>query len=226
MATIVESKKKKNEGPLVGVFRTWGWILLIWCLYRYFTKLPEAVDELIFKPLIFVVPVLFYVLRIEKRSITSLGLHTKNLAISLYTGLGIGFLFAIEGIVANFIKYGQLSINPLAVLKTYGLWFVVISFVTAVTEEVLARGFLFSRFFEKSKENLIYATIYSSMMFLALHIPILLTSHKFQGSTLLLYFITTIVISFANSIVYRYTKSLVAPVLIHFFWNMTLALYL
>lgn len=216
----------KEDGPLTGIFRLWAWILLVWSVYRYFFHLPETVDEFIFKPLIFVAPVLYYVLKIEKRPLSSIGITLQNFFPSLYAGFGIGFLFAVEGILANYVKYGQLTISPIKAFQQYGFFLIVVSLATAFSEELLGRGFLFSRFYEKSKENLVYAAVYSSFMFLSLHVPILLTSLKYQGVTLVMFFATSIAISFANAILFRYTKSLVGPMLVHLFWNMTVALYL
>lgn len=220
------SQPKVTDNGLVRVFRLWAWILLIWSLYRYFFNFSEVVDEFVAKPLVFVVPIFLYVLFIEKRSLTSLGLTLNNFFTSLYTGIGIGFLFALQGLAANFIKYGDLTINPIQAFREYGFFLVAISLMTAFSEELLGRGFLFSRFFEKSNENLIYSAVYSTGMFVLLHVPILLTTFKYQGTTLIMFFATSIVIGFANSILFRYSKSLVAPILVHLFWNMTVALYL
>ncbi len=220
------SQPKVTDNGLVGIFRLWAWILLIWSLYRYFFNFSEVVDEFVAKPLVFVVPIFLYVLFIEKRSLSSLGLTSKNFFTSLYTGIGIGFLFALQGLAANFIKYGDFTINPIQAFREYGFFLVVISLMTAFSEELLGRGFLFSRFFEKSNENLIYSSVYSTGMFVLLHVPILLTTFKYQGTTLIMFFATSIAIGFANSILFRYSKSLVAPILVHLFWNMTVALYL
>jgi membrane protease YdiL (CAAX protease family) len=219
-------KKNQENGPLTSVFRLWAWILLAWSVYRYFFHLPEAVDEFVVKPLVFVVPVIWYVLKREKRPLSSIGLTGENFFVSLYTGLGIGFLFALEGMAANFIKYGQFTINPIVAFRQYGFLLLLLSVATAFSEELLGRGFIFSRFLEKSNGNLMYASFYSTGMSVLLHVPILLTSLKYQGSTLVLYFATSIAIAFANAILYRQTKSLVGPVLVHLFWNMTVALYL
>jgi membrane protease YdiL (CAAX protease family) len=218
--------KKPENGPLTSVFRLWAWILLGWSIYRYFFHFPEAVDEFLVKPLVFVVPVLWYVLKKEKRPLSSIGLTGENFFVSLYTGFGIGFLFALEGMAANYIKYGQFAINPIAAFREYGFFLLLLSVATAFSEELLGRGFLFSRFYEKSNDNVIYAGFYSAGMSVLLHIPILLTSLKYQGSTLMLYFITSVAIALANAVLYRQTKSLVGPVLVHIFWNMTVALYL
>lgn len=208
------------------VYQLWGWILLTWSLYRYFFKLPEAVDEFVAKPLVFVLPVLWYVFKKEKRDFTTLGLTTKNLFMSLYVGLGFGFVFALEGLAANAIKYGKIQFNPIAAFEQYGLvTLLILSVATAFSEELLNRGFLFGRILEKTK-SLPYASLLSTVLFVLLHIPILVTSLHLQGTMLVLFFVTDFILGMANSLLYYNTKSLLAPILVHVFWNMTVALYL
>ncbi len=220
--TVVHTAKS----TLDPVYQLWGWILLAWSLYRYFIKLPEWADEFIFKPLIFVVPVLWYVLAKEKRRLESVGLTMKNFFPSLYIGLGLGFLFALEGIAANAIKYGKLNIVPIDALQQYGLvTLLVLSVATAFSEELLSRGFLFNRILEK-KKSFLFAAFISTILFVLLHVPILVTSLKLEGMTLVLFFVTDIILGIAASALFYAYRSLVAPILIHIFWNMTVALYL
>ena len=208
------------------MYHLWGWVLLAWSLYRYFLKLPEWADEFIFKPLVFVVPVFWYVRTIEKRRLESIGLTGKNFFTGLYVGLGFGFVFALEGIAANAIKYGKIQIAPIAVFDQYGLGLLLLlSLATAFSEEVLSRGFVFSRILERNK-NITVAAILSTALFVFLHVPILVTSLKLQGLMLVMFFVTDIVLGLANSLLYYNTRSLVAPILVHIFWNMTVALYL
>jgi membrane protease YdiL (CAAX protease family) len=207
------------------IYHIWAWVLLAWSLYRYFIHLPEWADEFIFKPLVFVVPVLWYVLKKEKRNIDSIGLTTKNLFNSLYIGLGFGMVFAVEGLIAHAVKYGKFEINPIAAFGSYGFFLIVISLATAFSEELLCRGFIFNRIYEKTK-NLPYAAFLGSIFFILLHVPILVTANKLQGMTLIIFFVTDFILAFANSILYAKNKSLVAPILVHVFWNMTVALYL
>lgn len=216
------SKAQTNLSP---IYRLWGWILLVWSLYRYFFRFPEWVDEFIFKPLVFVVPVLWFVLKQEQRKLESLGITSKRLFTSLYIGLGFGLVFALEGLAANAIKYGGLKVNPIAAFQQYGFGLIIVSLATAFSEELLNRGFLFNRIYEKTK-NLPYASFVSTMLFVLLHVPILVTALKFQGPTLILFFATDFVLGLANSLLYYNTGSLVAPILVHVFWNMTVALYL
>ena len=217
--------KKSAVSTLSPVFQLWAWILLAWCLYRYFFHLPEWADEFIFKPLVFVVPVIWYVRKKEKLSLETIGLTWNNFFTSVYIGLGFGVVFALEGLATHVIKYGKLDVNPVAAFQQYGFFLIILSLATAFTEEVLSRGFVFNRLYEKTK-NLAYSSVISSLMFMALHVPILVTTTKLQGTTLILFFVTDFVLAMANSLLYYNTGSLVAPMLVHIFWNMTVALYL
>ncbi len=216
---------KKVVTSVTSVFRMWAWILLVWSLYRYFFKLPEWADEFIFKPLVFVVPVFWYVRNKEKESLATLGLTWRNFFTSVYIGLGFGIVFALEGLVTHAIKYGKLDVNPIAAFQQYGFFLLILSLATAVTEEILSRGFVFNRLYEKTK-NLAYSSVLSSVMFVLLHVPILVTMTKLQGTTLVLFLVTDLVLAMANSLLFYNTGSLVAPILVHIFWNMTVALYL
>lgn len=207
------------------VYRVWAWILLAWSVYRYFFQFPEWADEFIFKPLIFVLPVVWYVVRKEKRRLDSVGVTGKNFFNSLYIGIGFGMVFAVEGILAHVLKYKNFSINPITAFGNYGFGLIFISLATACSEELLCRGFLFNRILEKTKK-LMPSVALGAVLFILLHIPMLLTINKLQGVTLVIFFLTDFILAAANSMLYATTGSLVAPILVHLFWNMTVALYL
>ena len=220
------SRVETKQLPLDSMYHVWGWIVLAWAFYRYAFHLPEWVDEFITKPAVFVLPVLWYVQRVEKRGLASIGLTGKNMFSSIYIGLGFGLLFAIEGIGANAIKYGKLQVAPIASFEQYGMgMLLLLSLATAVSEEILSRGFVFGRIME-AKKSLPIAAVLSTLMFTLLHVPILVTSLKLHGITLLLFFVTDMALGVINSLLYYNTGSLVAPILVHIFWNMTVAMYL
>lgn len=224
--TKIQETNVSQTHSIEPYLQVWGWVLLFWSLYRYFLKLPEFVDEFIFKPIVFLGPVLWYVKTIEKRSIDSLGITKRNFFPSIYLGIGLGMLFALDGLFAHYLKYGKIQLNPIQVLKEVGvLQLFVYSLATGITEETLNRGFLFQRVLEKTN-SLFKATSLSTVLFVLLHVPILITSLKFQGITLILFFFTNIALGIANSFLFYSTRSLTAPILVHVFWNMTVALFL
>jgi len=222
----ISNKKGNAPKSAEWVFRFWAWQLLFWALYRYFFQLPEWADEFIFKPLVFVAPVLLYVVKKEHLSLSSIGLTKKDFGKNILFGCGMGAIFFLEGLGVNMVTHGTLKLQQLSATASYSLGLLIaLSLATACSEEILSRGFIFSRLYQQTK-HLWYSILLSTAMFVAFHIPILVTSLKFQGATLILFVATSVVLAIANSIILVQTKSLVTPILIHFFWNMTVALFL
>ena len=217
---------EKRNLFLERTFTIWGVILIVWAIYRKYTALPEYLDELVFKPLVFLGPVLFYVIYKEKRPLASIGLSAGKFFRDIYLGLGFGMVFALEGLVVNAVKHGKFSFSPLIpVSGSYLLLAVVLALATGFTEEVLARGYLFTRLREAYK-NEMKALIVSSAMYFMLLIPAIFTINKLTGMTLFIFIATNLIMSFANTMIYSETKTVTVPILIHAFWNMAVALYL
>lgn len=78
----------------------------------------------------------------------------------------------------------------------------------------------------KTTKNQFGSAATSSFLFLLLHVPILFTRLHLTGTSLLVYPISIMLLGITNSYVYSLRGSLVLPILIHAFWNMTVALYL
>lgn len=211
------------------VFGVWFLIFLVWAFYRAKFFLPETFDELLIKPLVFVLPVLYIVVIKEKKKFSDLGLSflPKDFLVDLYIGVVIGILFAAEGLLANFFKYGEFSFAPILAVKVSGSvsWFLILNLVTSVWEEILARGYLYNRL-NKATKNQFGAAFTSSFMFLLLHIPIMFTRLHLMGTSLLVYPVSILILGIANSYLFSLRGSLTLPILIHTFWNMTVALYL
>lgn len=211
------------------VFIVWFVIFLIWAFYRASFFLPEYVDEFLVKPLIFVLPILYIVLVREKKKLKDLGLapKSKDFFTDLYIGVVIGVLFALEGLLINYLKYGKFSFFPIMATRIsggLGLFF-LINLATSLWEEILGRGYLYKRLFKLSN-NQFGAAFTSSFLFLLLHVPILFTRLHLSGTSLLAYPVSILLLGITNSYIFNLRGSLVLPILIHLFWNMTVALYL
>lgn len=211
------------------VFLVWFVIFLVWTFYRASLFLPENIDEFLIKPLIFVLPVLAVVLIQEKKGLNELGLlpSPKDFFTDLYIGVVIGIFFAAEGLLVNYLKYGNFSFAPIMASRLYGGigMFFLINLATSLWEEILARGYLYTRLFKLNK-NQFWAAFTSSFLFLLLHIPILFTRLHLSGTSLLVYPISILLLGITNSYIFSLRGSLTLPILIHAFWNMTVALYL
>lgn len=211
------------------VFIVWFVIFLIWTFYRAVFFFPEGVDEFFVKPIVFALPVLYIVLAKEKKKLKDLGLSPKPNAFfnDLYIGVVIGVLFALEGLLMNYFKYGKFSFAPILSVKvTGGLGiFFLINLATSLWEEILGRGYMYQRLYKISK-NQFWAAFTSSFLFLLLHIPILFTRLHLTGTSLLVYPLSILLLGITNSYIFSLRGSLTLPILIHTFWNMTVALYL
>jgi len=210
-------------------FLVWFVIFVLWAFYRAYFILPEATDEFIVKPLIFFMPVLFVVWVWEKRPLKDLGLRirVKDFMVDLYIGVVLGILLAVEGLLANYLKYGKFSFMPTGSLSSAGSinFFLLLNLVSSFSEEVLARGFLYNRIYRASKEQMASAIV-SSFLFLLIHIPIMFTRLHLTGNALIFYPLSIFAMGIVNSYLFTLRGTLVLPILVHTFWNMTISLYL
>ncbi len=203
------------------IFTIWFLLFLLWFLYRLFFRLPEWFDELLIKPLVFVLlPLNFFKLK------TLPGFEDrKKIFEDILIGIGVGFVFAVVSLLANKLKYGSLSVLP--IINVFGLrilFYLFLSFFTAGSEEILGRGLFFKLLSQKI--SLFFAAFLSSLFSLSFHLPILATQLNLQGLVLANFLITVFLLSMVNSYLYQLRQSLVLPILLHVFWNMSVALYL
>lgn len=203
------------------ILKTWFWVIILWSIYRYIFVMPEWFDEFIVKPIFFIL-VPLNILRFkhipgfEKR---------KNVFDDIIIGISAGFFMAITAVVANKVKYGDLSFAPVIPVIGGGIiLYIIISLATGISEEILGRGFIFKLF--SHKYSIFLSAFFSSVFSVSIHIPVLLMRLNFQGITLIIYLISIFLLSMVNSYLYAQRKSLVLPILIHAFWNMAVALYI
>ena len=216
----------KTVSRLQSVLNTYGIVLILWSLYRFnLINTPEWFDEFIAKPLVFLLPIIFYIKRIEKKPfLEQLWLKNERISKDLFIGLSIGAIFIISAFIANYIRFEHVSVQQ-SLISTQFLFVIIITFATAITEEVFTRGFLLKRIYEEWG-NMYSSSFIVSILFLVIHIPILMTNLQVSGNVLLLFFATDFVLSLVTSFVYLDRKSLIAPILIHALYNVAILIYL
>lgn len=199
-----------------------AYILVVWGFYRCLFKLPDEIEEIIIKPLLWLTPV-FYLLRKEKLGLSSIGITSKNLFPSVYFSVALGIVFAIEGFLINIIKYqgidfsANIGNNPL-------LPALIVSFVTAISEELTFRGYIFGRIWSALGSEL-WANIITSLLWSMVHLPIAIFWWQLNFTATLGLLALTTIFGIASAIIYARTKNILASVLLHVFWEWPIILF-
>ncbi len=199
------------------------YLLIVWGFYRFLFELPETIEELFIKPVVWLVPV-FYLLWKEKEGISSLGITLKNLFPAVYYALGLGAFFVMEALIINFVKYGGkfnlgANLGELPFLTSLGL-----SFATAISEELTFRGYVFTRIW-RFLGNEIYANLVTSLFWALIHVPITFFVWKLDLSAALLYLFLTTLFGIGSAFVYARTKNILSPILLHVLWQWPIILF-
>ncbi len=217
---------KTKTSPTQRALNLWAVILIVWAIYRTYFKMPEWFDEFIAKPMVFILPVVYYIKNSDKKPVLEslyLDLKAKNIIKDLLSSMVIGGVFLLTAILAVYVKNQKLTFltHPLALNQL--LLILTTSLATGITEEILSRGFVLKKLYEESK-NIYTSTFFSSILFFFLHVPILFTNTKISGNMLLMFMTTDLLLSMINGLIFLQRKSLTVPILIHAFYNIVIGL--
>ncbi len=199
------------------------YLLIVWGFYRFLFKLPDEIEELVVKPILWILPVL-YLVKKEKETLSSIGITIKNLFPAVYYALGLGAFFVIEAIIVNFLKYGGqfnlgANIGELPLLPALGL-----SFATAISEEIAFRGYIFTRVWSFVKNELV-ANIMTSLFWALIHVPVTIFVWKLDFAASVTYLFLTTLFGVGSAFVYSRTKNIVSPILLHVLWQWPIILF-
>ena len=199
------------------------YLLIVWGFYRFLFQLPEVVEETFVKPVVWLLPV-FYLLAKEREGLDSIGITFKNLFPAIYYALGLGMFFVIEALIINYVKYsGEFNlganIGSLPLLPALGL-----SFVTAISEELAFRGYVFTRVW-KFLKNEVSANLLTSVFWAMIHVPITVFVWKLDLQAAVIYLFLTAIFGIGSSFVYARTKNIVSPILLHVLWQWPIILF-
>ena len=198
------------------------YLLIVWCFYRFLFKLPDNIEELIVKPVIWLVPI-FFLLKREKLGLSSIGITLKNLFPAIYLSLGLGALFVMEALIVNFLKYGGFNfganVGSAPFTATLGL-----SFATAVSEETAFRGYLFSRVTIALKNEWL-ANILTGIAWTAIHVPIAFLVWNLSLPAGMVYLFITAVFGLGSAFLFARTGNLASSVLLHVLWEWPIILF-
>jgi membrane protease YdiL (CAAX protease family) len=216
---------QRQKFSLRHVLALFSFIFVAWAVYRYFPGiLPPWFEEGILKPVIWLLPTFWLVKKIERQPLSSLGITAKNLFPSLYWGVGLGIVFAFEGLLTNIFKYKGLQLVSL----DYTLWGFLgalgLSFVTAFSEESVFRGYIFNRLWQIWQSEWL-ANIVSAFLFVLIHLPVGVFVLGYTPVVMLGYLFFVFVYGFGAAFVFARTGNLISSVLLHVFWSWPIILF-
>ena len=203
----------------VGFF---AYLFVVWGFYRLLFQAPEPLEELIVKPLVWIVPT-YYLLKKEKENLKSIGFQFENFFGVVYFVLMLGFIFSAFAFVVNYLKYDGFNFAA-NIGQTGFVWALVLSFFTAISEEVAFRGFIFTRL-NKVIKNQWSANLIASIGWTMIHLPIAVFDWKLPVMSLVVYILMVFTFSFGATFVFIRTKNIVAPILLHVLWQWPIILF-
>jgi membrane protease YdiL (CAAX protease family) len=210
-----------REAKLKRALFTFAYLLLVWSLYRLFFTFPEWLEEVVVKPLVWIVPMGLLVYG-EGASLKEVGINFENFSRTAYFILGLGVLFVFEAGVLNYIKHGGFNF---AGEIGGGFWWVFgLSLVTATTEEVVYRGYIFSRVWD-GLGNEWFANIITSVGWVVLHFPVYIFGLSLSGGDFLATSLLVFVFSMGSGFIYARTRNVFGSILLHVLWQWPIILF-
>lgn len=206
----------KKMLPIIGNFFI---IFILWSGYRLIFTQPVWFDEFIAKPLLWVAP-LFYILKINSRErLAEFGLKKNQNRRALLLGMMTGIGMSLVRIGAVYLRLGYLVFTPYDLLPRPLFGHVEISLVTAVTEELVFRGY-FLRVAVRELGNEWLANIFTTILFMLIHVPLVVITLGYNVSDALLYLVIIGLVSLVSGQLLFQQKNLAASVAFHATWNL------
>ncbi len=200
----------------------YAYLIVVWGFYRLLFQAPAPFEELIIKPIVWLVP-LYILLKKEKASVSSIGFFFNNLFKTAYFAIGLGFVFSFLALFVNYLKYkGFYFDNSFREVTFLGA--LLLSFITAISEEIAFRGYLLSRLIGIIK-NEWKASLIVSLGWVLIHLPIAIFDWRIDFASLLVYLAVIFLFSMGTTIVFLRTRNILAPILLHVFWQWPIILY-
>jgi membrane protease YdiL (CAAX protease family) len=198
------------------------YLVLVWAFYRFLFRLPDQVEEIIVKPILWLVPI-FWLLKKEGAGMSSIGLTFKKLFPAIYLAIGLGAIFVGEALMTNYLKYGGFSFGASLGNTTFTA-LLGLSFVTAFSEETAFRGYIFGRLLVALKSEL-SANIVQTLLWTAIHVPIAFFVWGYTLSQGMVYLFLTAAFGMGSAFIFSRTKNIIGSVLLHVLWEWPIILF-
>lgn len=203
-------KSLSTRVPLIKLFWIYLLIFCSWLIYRYLVRIPDLEDSLIFKPLIWLLPIFIiggFKISLAKPKIS-------GILISLIAGV----LLALIQIIPHGFTFGNFAQWPVAGFITV----VLVSLSTGMVEELLFRGFFLTQL--QLRFSKLIANFSTSILFTLIHLPIILFINQYSGLTFSVNLYVLMAQSLLFGYLFIYTRNISSPIIAHFINNLLLSL--
>lgn len=199
------------------------YLLVAWSIYRLVFHQTEMVDEVLVKPTVWLLPLFLFFLSKSRLSLKDLGIKREGLSTSFFLSLGLGFVFLLISLYANYQKYDNRLFFS-ANIGASDLWtLIVLILATSLTEELVFRGYFFSSF--KRVMNSWQAGVLVTLFWMIIHLPIVIFSSNLTFEQTIIYLGLTGLYGAGALVVYMMTNNLLAPILLHLMWSVPIILF-
>lgn len=199
------------------------YLVIIWSFYRFLFQFPSQIEELVIKPILWLIPIFYLVFQKERLGLSSLGFTFRNLFPAIYFSIALGAIFALEGLLTNYLKYGSFNfaanIGSLPLMASLGL-----SFATSFSEETAFRGYIFNRLWSVMKSEL-PANLVTTILWTGVHVPIAFFVWKLSLSAGLIYLGLTAIFGLGSAFIFARTKNVWGSIFLHVLWEWPIVLF-
>lgn len=183
------------------VFGYIAYLFVVWSSFRLFISLPEVVEELWFKPVIWLVPVFWIWWLTDKKIDFFEGSSFKSILWGLCLG---GVYLMLIYFLVGFSDF-RFDLNKLGV-----------GFVTAAVENLVFAGFLLPVFIKKWGDS--NGLLINAVLFSLIHLPIAIFSYKIDIVSLLGLFLLTFSVGMMNGWVRIRSKNVLGAIVASWLW--------
>jgi hypothetical protein len=144
------------------------YLILAWGSFRYFVRLPEVLEELWFKPVLWLVPLFWWNLALKEKVV----MFGKKWLLSVVLGVAVGAGYYLLFKLNSFTGF-HFDLNLIGV-----------ALATAVTEELTFSGFV-TGYLQKIRKGKLFSLAIVGFMAALIRLPILFFVYQASGNEIL-----------------------------------------
>lgn len=194
-------------------------IFILWGLYRLLLRFPIVIEELFFKPIIFLPPALSMLEKEKQEGIgiaEDFGFRKSRLMFAIYFGVTLGITYFLVISMAGLVIFGWKVMTFADLTQTKLTSILLVAAATAVWEQLIFSGFMLLRFQRALNDEWKSASL-TALLFSLLHFPVMWLDPRNSIPLLAIQLMLFFLVGFGNSVLMLRTRNVVAPILSHAF---------